>query len=152
MRRARLFYLRKLSGKKARLRSKVRDIAALMARPEEVGTADEAITKFNYDANGNRIIVRDDSGGNTIDVTLTVTNGTATLSGTTGLSVSGNGTASVTLSGTLSDINAALDGLQFDPTAAFEGFASVQIATTDFAGGGAGGWLGAAATGSAGIG
>jgi len=43
VRRARLFYLRNLSGKKARLRSKVRDIAALMARPEEVGTADEAI-------------------------------------------------------------------------------------------------------------
>ena len=43
VRRARLFYLRELSGKKARLRSKVRDIAALMARPEEVGTADEAI-------------------------------------------------------------------------------------------------------------
>ncbi len=43
VRRARLFYLRKLSGKKARLRSKVRDIAALMARPEEVGTAEEAI-------------------------------------------------------------------------------------------------------------
>ena len=43
VRRARLFYLRKLSGKKARLRSKVRDIAALMARPEEVGTAEETI-------------------------------------------------------------------------------------------------------------
>ena len=43
VRRARLFYLRELSGKKARLRSKVRDIAALVARPEEVGTAEEAI-------------------------------------------------------------------------------------------------------------
>ncbi len=43
VRRARLFYLRKLSGKKARLRSKVRDIAALMSRPEEVGTAAEAL-------------------------------------------------------------------------------------------------------------
>ena len=43
VRRARLFYLRELSGKKARLRSKVRDIAALMARPDEVGTAEEAI-------------------------------------------------------------------------------------------------------------
>jgi hypothetical protein len=43
VRRARLFYLRKLSGKKARLRSKVRDIAALMAPQEEAGTADEAI-------------------------------------------------------------------------------------------------------------
>ncbi len=44
VRRARLFYLRKLSGKKARLRSKVRDIAALMAPPEEAGTDDEAIS------------------------------------------------------------------------------------------------------------
>ena len=43
VRRARLFYLRELSGKKARLRSKVRDIAALVARPDEVGTAVEAI-------------------------------------------------------------------------------------------------------------
>ena len=43
VRRARLFYLRELSGKKARLRSKVRDIAALVARPDEVGTAAEAI-------------------------------------------------------------------------------------------------------------
>jgi large subunit ribosomal protein L19 len=42
VRRARLFYLRKLSGKKARLRSKVRDIAALMAPPKEAGAADEA--------------------------------------------------------------------------------------------------------------
>jgi hypothetical protein len=40
VRRARLFFLRKLSGKKARLRSKVRDIAALMARPEEAGAAE----------------------------------------------------------------------------------------------------------------
>ncbi len=43
VRRARLFYLRELSGKKARLRSKVRDIAALMARPEDAGSAEEAI-------------------------------------------------------------------------------------------------------------
>jgi large subunit ribosomal protein L19 len=43
VRRSRLFYLRELSGKKARLRSKVRDVAALVARPDEVGTAAEAI-------------------------------------------------------------------------------------------------------------
>jgi large subunit ribosomal protein L19 len=40
VRRARLFYLRKLSGKKARLRSKVRDIAALMAPSEEAIAAE----------------------------------------------------------------------------------------------------------------
>jgi large subunit ribosomal protein L19 len=40
VRRARLFYLRELSGKKARLRSKVRDIAALMAPSEEAIAAE----------------------------------------------------------------------------------------------------------------
>ncbi len=45
VRRSRLFYLRELSGKKARLRSKVRDIAALnvLAGDDEVGTAAEAL-------------------------------------------------------------------------------------------------------------
>ena len=45
VRRAKLFYLRELSGKKARLRAKVRDVAALNvleASPDEAGTAAEA--------------------------------------------------------------------------------------------------------------
>ncbi len=40
VRRARLYYLRNLRGKKARLRSKLRDLSALIA-PEEVDTAEE---------------------------------------------------------------------------------------------------------------
>jgi large subunit ribosomal protein L19 len=46
VRRARLYYLRELSGKKARLRSKVRDIAALnvlTASDDQAGTAAEAL-------------------------------------------------------------------------------------------------------------
>lgn len=46
VRRSRLFYLRDLSGKKARLRSKIRDVSALnvlVGRDEEVGTAAEAL-------------------------------------------------------------------------------------------------------------
>ena len=46
VRRARLFYLRELSGKKARLRSKVRDVAALnvvVTHEDEAGTAEEAM-------------------------------------------------------------------------------------------------------------
>ena len=88
-------------------------------------------------ANGNLISVADPDDAN-VEVTLTATNGTLTLGGTTGLAFStgdGSADASMTFSGTLADINAALDGLQFDPTAAFEGFASVQITTTDFAAG-----------------
>jgi hypothetical protein len=48
-----------------------------------------------------------------VQVTLTATNGTLTLSGTTGLSFSGgDGTAdaSMTFTGTITNINAALAG------------------------------------------
>ena len=50
------------------------------------------------EANGNRILLRDDAGGNTIELTLNATNGTITLAGTTGLTVTGgaNGSATVT--------------------------------------------------------
>jgi len=40
VRRARLFYLRGLAGKKARLRTKIRDLSALVAPSEKPGTAD----------------------------------------------------------------------------------------------------------------
>jgi large subunit ribosomal protein L19 len=44
VRRARLYYLRELRGKKARLRSKVRDLSALVAPEQgEAGTAEEAL-------------------------------------------------------------------------------------------------------------
>jgi large subunit ribosomal protein L19 len=43
VRRARLYYLRNLSGKKSRLRSKLRDLSSLLAPSEtDVGTAAEA--------------------------------------------------------------------------------------------------------------
>ncbi len=40
VRRSRLYYLRKLAGKKARLRSKVRDLSSLVVEASEVGTAE----------------------------------------------------------------------------------------------------------------
>jgi len=44
VRRSRLYYLRGLSGKKARLRSKLRDLSGLVPEADEVGTAEEAAT------------------------------------------------------------------------------------------------------------
>ena len=44
VRRARLYYLRDLAGKKARLRSKIRDLAGLMGDTGEAGTAEAALT------------------------------------------------------------------------------------------------------------
>jgi hypothetical protein len=45
VRRSRLYYLRELSGKKARLRSKIRDLSGLVPEEflEEAGTAEAAI-------------------------------------------------------------------------------------------------------------
>ena len=45
VRRSRLYYLRGLRGKKARLRSKVRDLSALVAVGDDPGTADEAVVE-----------------------------------------------------------------------------------------------------------
>ena len=43
VRRSRLYYLRDLRGKKARLRSKLRDLSALVPEQDEAGTAAEAL-------------------------------------------------------------------------------------------------------------
>ncbi len=65
-------------------------------------------------ANGNVVAISDaDAGSAVMQVALTATNGT------------------VTFTGTISDINAALDGLSFAPTPAFNGAAALQITTDD---------------------
>src|SRR5439155_23447019 len=94
---------------------------------------------------GNLISVGDvDAGGGQIQVTLTATNGTLTLAGLTGLTfTTGDGTsdATMTFTGTLVDINAALDGMAFTPTLHYNGAASVQITTDDQGNSGIGGAL-----------
>jgi VCBS repeat-containing protein len=84
-------------------------------------------------ANGNPIIVRDDAGGNAVEVTLTATNGTVTLASSAGLTITGgaDGSGTVTLQGTLTDVNNALNGLTFRPTATYLGAASLQVSTND---------------------
>ena len=80
-------------------------------------------------ANGNLISVAD-TDDTDVEVTLTATDGTLTLNGTTGLAFSnGDGSAdtSMTFSGTLADVNAALDGLQV----AFPGDESRRRALAD---------------------
>ncbi|NGM63399.1 BspA family leucine-rich repeat surface protein, partial [Sphingobacterium sp. SGG-5] len=96
-------------------------------------------------ANGNGIMISDvDAGGNTVEVTLTATNGSLTLSGTTGLTfATGIGTddGTMTFAGTIADINVALGGLTFRPTMGFYGAASLQIVTSDLGNSGSGGAL-----------
>jgi hypothetical protein len=68
----------------------------------------------------NLISVADpEAGTNVQQVTLTVTTGTLTLGSTSGRAfVSGNGTSSITIQGTLSSLNNALNGLLFTGAAA----------------------------------
>jgi cadherin-like protein/Big-like domain-containing protein/Calx-beta domain-containing protein len=118
--------------------------------PGSVGTPQNTPIVF---AGVNAISVADpDVGGNTIQVTLTATNGTLTLSGTSGLSFSfsdangtgaGDGTADATMTfrGTLVNVNAALNGMTFTPTAGFTGGASLTITSNDLGNTGTGGPL-----------
>ncbi|MBK7848605.1 MAG: DUF4347 domain-containing protein [Zoogloea sp.] len=65
-------------------------------------------------------------------VTLSSATGTLTLASTTGLTgLTGNGTGAVSFSGTLSDINAALNGMNFRGLAEASGAADFTIATND---------------------
>ena len=93
--------------------------------------------------NGNAISVSDvDAGSNPIEMTLAVSNGTLTLAGTSGLTFSvgtGTGNASMTFSGTIVDINAALDGLRYDPTPGYMGSDTLNVTTNDLGNSGAGG-------------
>src|SRR5206468_745645 len=79
-----------------------------------------------------------------LQVTLTATNGTLTLSSISGLSFSnGDGTADATMTftGTLGNINADLNGLSFTPSQGFTGNATLQIVTNDQGNTGSGGAL-----------
>jgi hypothetical protein len=64
--------------------------------------------------NGNQISVADADDAN-LSVTLTVSNGTLTLNGTTGLTFENgaNGESSMRITGSISDINDALNGLSY---------------------------------------
>jgi hypothetical protein len=65
-------------------------------------------------------------------VYLQVNHGTLTLSQTTGLTIPGgaNGSGFMVLQGTESDINAALEGLTYTPTADYNGSDSLTVTTS----------------------
>ena len=81
-------------------------------------------------SNGNLISITDDPGTSLV-VTLSVDNGTLTLFGTTGLvfEAGANGSASMTVRGTVEDINAALDGTEYIPGAGYTGSDTFTINT-----------------------
>ncbi|HEX8175510.1 MAG TPA: S8 family serine peptidase [Pyrinomonadaceae bacterium] len=86
-------------------------------------------------AGSNPISISDsDAGNNTVEITIAVTNGVASLGGNAGLNFTsgdGAGDATMTFTGSLADINNALNGLSYSPSADFNGPASLTITTND---------------------
>ena len=109
--------------------------------PGEQTTTSGDIIVFSA-ANGNALSVSDaDAGSGTIRIRLSADHGTLTFSSTTGVTVIGNGTGVVKLIGTLSAINAALDGLTYQGEAGYVGADALTITTNDLDNSGGGGPL-----------
>ncbi|HYI11946.1 MAG TPA: tandem-95 repeat protein, partial [Thermoanaerobaculia bacterium] len=106
-------------------------------------TFDEDTVLTLSTGNANKISISDnDAGANSVQLQLTATNGALTLSGITGLSFTvGDGTsdATMTFTGTIANINTALDGMTYTPTLNYNGSATITVNTNDqgFTGGGA---------------
>ena len=82
----------------------------------------------------NAISFTDGAASGTSDsLTLVVTDGTLTLGSTTGLTFNGglNGSSSMTITGTVANLNAALAGLIYTPTANYMGSDALQISVKD---------------------
>jgi hypothetical protein len=97
--------------------------------PAAQSTPEDTALVFSS-ANGNPISVADADGG-TLTTTLAVTNGVLTLGSTAGVTVSGNGTGSVQITGTAAAINVALNGTAYANTADYNGGATLTVTTTD---------------------
>ena len=82
----------------------------------------------------NAVSVADSAAGSNADsLTLTVGHGTLTLGSTTRLTFTSgaNGTAAMTVSGTVSNLDAALTNLTYTPTPLYTGSDSLHISITD---------------------
>src|SRR5262249_47223644 len=73
----------------------------------------------------------DNTGNRVLQITLTVGHGTLTLGSLAGLSGSGNGTSSLTYTGTVDALNAALAGLIYTPDPEYNGPDSLTLTTSD---------------------
>jgi CSLREA domain-containing protein len=112
--------------------------------PGGQSTSEDTALVFSSTA-GNSIGVADvDAGGNPVRITLSASHGALTLASTSGLTFSsGDGTAdsNMTFSGSLPNINAALNGLTYTPAADYTGSDTLNITTSDLGNTGSGGAL-----------
>ena len=116
--------------------------APLLQLPAAQAVAENTPLVFNA-ANGNSIAFSDaDAAAGSVQATLSVSNGTLTLASVAGLTfTTGDGLsdATMTFSGTLAAINAALDGLGYLGASNYSGADSLQLALNDQGNSGSGG-------------
>ena len=107
--------------------------APVVSVPANPQSTDED-NDLTFNSAGSNLMTITDEEGDDQTVTVTVTDGTFSLpAGKVGTltSVSGNGTGVVTFSGSLADVNAALEDAVFSPDPDFNGAASIKINSTD---------------------
>jgi hypothetical protein len=107
---------------------------AIVAPP--TGTLNQNGSLVFSTGNGNAISFTDVAAGSGSDsLTLSVSQGTITLASTTGLTFTTgtNGSASFTVTGTVANLNTALNGLTYRPTSGFSGSDSLSISVADAA-------------------
>ena len=116
----------------------INSLPATQSTPE-----DQALTLST--ATSNLFSISDDSpeGTTALEVQLSVDNGTLTLASTANLTISSGSDASggMTFAGQLADINTALDGLVYSPSADYFGSDMLTVITSDNGGTGSGGPL-----------
>ena len=113
--------------------------APVNSAPGAQGVNEEATLTFSS-GTGNAITISDvDVGAGNETVTLTVTSGILALGSTAGLTSFTNNAASITLTGTVANINAALNGLTYTGNLNFNGADSLGISTSDNGNTGGGG-------------
>ena len=82
-------------------------------------------------ANGNALLVSD-AQGDSLTVVLNANSGSLSVAQTSGLTaVSGNGSATLTMNGFATAINAALNGLRYAPPTDFNGAAQLHLTVSD---------------------
>ncbi|MGE3817939.1 MAG: Ig-like domain-containing protein [Isosphaeraceae bacterium] len=123
-------------------------VTRVNAPPSHVVPGAQAVnqyaTRVFSQADGNAIVVDDtDAGLNPIRVALSVSQGSLSLATTSGLTIvaGADGGPSITVEGTVADVNVALDGLVYTPTLYYHGPDSLLISTDDLGNTGVGGPL-----------
>ena len=99
-------------------------------------------SSLTFTGTGNALVLADaDGGASSETATFAVSHGALTLGSTSGLSVSGNGSGSLVVEGTIAAIEAALNGLVYQPSPNFNGADTLTIGLDDNAGADIGGPL-----------